>query len=62
MKNLLYFLAIILLVMWFIGAFIATVSKLIHLLFVFAIVLIVLRIRQQRKERRDEIKSRESGI
>jgi hypothetical protein len=48
-NNGLYYIAIVLLVLWFIGAFIATVGKIIHLLLVLAIILILLRVRRSEK-------------
>lgn len=44
MNNLLYIIAVILIIGWIIGAFVFTVGKLIHLLLVFAIIAILIRI------------------
>jgi hypothetical protein len=50
LNRFLYYLAIVLLVSWLIGAFVATLGKLIHLFLLFAI--IVLLIRGMRKDRK----------
>jgi hypothetical protein len=49
-NNLLYVLAIIFLIVWFIGAFVVMVGKLIHLLLLLSIILILLRVRREKPE------------
>ncbi len=44
MNNLLYIIAVILLIGWVLGAFVFTVGKLIHILLVLAIIAILIRI------------------
>lgn len=44
MNNLLYVIAVILLIGWVLGAFVFTLGKLIHILLVLAIVAILIRI------------------
>ena len=44
MNNLLYIIALILLIGWFLGAFVFSVGKIIHLLLVLAIVAVLLRV------------------
>jgi hypothetical protein len=44
MNNLLYIIAVILLIGWVIGAFVFTVGKIIHILLVLAIISILIRV------------------
>lgn len=44
MNNLLYIIAVILLIGWVLGAFVFTLGKLIHILLVLAIIAIIIRI------------------
>jgi hypothetical protein len=44
MNNLLYIIAVILLIGWVLGAFVFTVGKLIHILLVLAIIAILIRV------------------
>lgn len=44
MSNLLYIIAVILLIGWVLGAFVFTVGKMIHILLVLAIIAILIRI------------------
>lgn len=44
MNNLLYVLAVLLLIGWVLGAFVFTLGKLIHLLLVLAIIAILIRV------------------
>jgi hypothetical protein len=44
MSNLLYVIAVILLIGWVLGAFVFTVGKMIHILLVLAIIAILIRI------------------
>ena len=44
MNNLLYIIAIILLIGWVLGAFVFTLGKLIHILLVLAIIAILVRV------------------
>ena len=44
MNNLLYIIAVILLIGWVLGAFVFTVGKLIHILLVLAIIAVLIRI------------------
>lgn len=44
MNNILYIIAVILLVGWILGAFVFTVGKLIHILLVLAIIAILIRV------------------
>jgi hypothetical protein len=44
MNNILYIIAVILLVGWILGAFVFSVGKLIHILLVLAIVAILIRV------------------
>jgi hypothetical protein len=44
MNNLLYIIAVILLIGWVLGAFVFTLGKLIHVLLVLAIIAILIRI------------------
>ena len=44
MNNLLYIIAVILLIGWALGAFVFTVGKMIHILLVLAIIAILIRI------------------
>jgi hypothetical protein len=48
MKNLLYVIAVILLIFWVIGAFVYTVGKIIHILLVLAIIAILIRVIKKR--------------
>lgn len=49
MSNLLYIIAIILLIGWVIGAFVFTVGKIIHILLVLAVIAILFRIIRGRR-------------
>jgi len=49
MSNLLYFIALILLIGWVLGAFVFTVGKIIHILLVLAIIAILFRIIRGRR-------------
>lgn len=44
MNNLLYIIAVILLIGWVIGAFVFTLGKLVHILLVLAIIAILIRV------------------
>jgi hypothetical protein len=44
MNNLLYIIAVILIIGWLLGAFVFSVGNLIHLLLVIAIIVILLRV------------------
>ena len=44
MSNLLYIIAVILLIGWVLGAFVFTLGKLIHILLVLAIIAILIRV------------------
>lgn len=44
MNNLLYIIAVILLIGWVLGAFIFTIGKMIHILLVLAIIAILIRV------------------
>jgi hypothetical protein len=44
MSNLLYVIAVILLIGWVLGAFVFTVGKIIHILLVLAIIAILIRV------------------
>jgi hypothetical protein len=44
MNNLLYIIAVILLIGWVLGAFVFTLGKLVHILLVLAIIAILVRI------------------
>lgn len=44
MNNILYIIAVILLIGWVLGAFVFTVGKLIHILLVLAIIAILIRV------------------
>lgn len=44
MNNLLYIVAVILLIGWVLGAFVFTVGKIIHILLVLAVIAILIRI------------------
>jgi hypothetical protein len=44
MNNLLYVVALILLIGWFLGAFVFTVGKVIHLLLLLAVIAILLKV------------------
>ncbi len=44
MSNLLYVIAIILLIGWVLGAFVFTVGKMIHVLLILAIIAILIRV------------------
>ena len=44
MSNLLYIIAVILLIGWVLGAFVFTVGKMIHILLVLAIIAILVRV------------------
>lgn len=44
MNNLLYIIAVILLIGWVLGAFVFTVGKIIHILLVLAIIAVLIRI------------------
>jgi hypothetical protein len=44
MNNLLYIIAVILLIGWVLGAFVFTVGKIIHILLVLAIIAILIRV------------------
>jgi hypothetical protein len=49
MDNILYVIAVIFLICWFIGAFVVTVGKVIHLLLLGAVILILIRVIRGRK-------------
>lgn len=40
----LYYIAILLIILWFLGAFVWTVGKLIHILLVIAVIAVILRV------------------
>ncbi len=44
MNNLLYIIAVVLLIGWVLGAFVFTVGKIIHILLVLAIIAVLIRI------------------
>jgi hypothetical protein len=44
MSNLLYVIAVVLLIGWVLGAFVFTVGKMIHILLVLAIIAILIRV------------------
>jgi hypothetical protein len=44
MNNLLYIVAVVLLIGWVLGAFVFTVGKIIHILLVLAVIAILIRI------------------
>lgn len=44
MNNLLYIIAVILLIGWVVGAFVFTLGKLVHILLVLAIIAILIRV------------------
>lgn len=44
MNNLLYIIAVILLIGWVIGAFVFTLGKIIHILLVLAIIAVLIRV------------------
>ena len=44
MNNLLYIIAVILLIGWLIGAFVFTIGKMIHILLVLAVIAVLIRI------------------
>lgn len=44
MNNLLYIIAVILLIGWAVGAFVFTLGKLVHILLVLAIIAILIRV------------------
>lgn len=44
MNNLLYIIAVILLIGWVLGAFVFTVGKMIHILLILAIIAILVRV------------------
>ncbi len=44
MNNLLYIIAVVLLIGWVLGAFVFTVGKIIHILLVLAIIALLIRI------------------
>lgn len=44
MNNLLYIIAVVLLIGWVLGAFVFTVGKIIHILLVLAIIAVLIRV------------------
>ena len=49
MSNLLYIIAVILIIGWALGVFVYSVGSLIHILLVFAVIAIIVRIIQGKK-------------